>query len=755
MPHRRRLTPSKAALVTSFPCSGLSLARPESASARNGRVCSLPAGPSPPQTTLAQPVIMVKNGISFLQNNLSLVKIAPTDSPAEVRRSQGLVVSLDEPSSGAEMSSHCRRGRTAVTGSPATMQRGLRGASGQQQQQQPLTPSPPQFLADAAPPPPTAQPSPHLSLHQAHSFSRTTSYSTINPDSVSSPGNKVRPKNPKTQQFIMVSSMYCQLLVVICVVFFTSEVVTFRVPLYYFEGFYMYLYSVSLLFLLYVYIYLLRRSSPTGSGAAYRCPKKITILENLRRSVGDKAQPNKGLDAAAAQSGGVPPRLKKQRISENDRSHGSLFLRIGAIAFGLGTMVYNGLEFGSFFEIPSTSPCYSVLLGINPVLQMVFTFAQMYFIFMNARLNIHKFKVVARFGLMHVVATNICVWIRTLGKETLQEINEHHLRNGRGSTLEELILPFRVQRSRFSQENASQNFTNPCEKQDIMGTIVSDSSPFLYPFIVEYSLISAAVLYVMWKNIGKDPVYHVENSHDDGISRTSSLQAGSKVNCTGSSKGLFFGLLVLVCSTICLIVFFVLIQHERYAMLAIYLSDLSHCGIKVLTIGAITIGFFRIKSLRFHPDRKDHLRSILLSVAAFGLYVYAMFGIIAGSLLPKDHIPNLLVMVTSILTIVQVTMQSLFIADITCRMTYLPEHDHSKPGRQVITFLLIGNLTLWIIYTFEKQKVEASPVQLGFYGFMAWTVIIRASLPLSIFYRFHSSVTFAEVWKNSYRNMGN
>ncbi|KAH7968137.1 hypothetical protein HPB52_006064 [Rhipicephalus sanguineus] len=139
---------------------------------------------------------MVKNGISFLQNNLSLVKIGPTDSPAEVRRSQGLVVSLDESSSGAEMSSHCRGGRTtAVTSSPATMHRGLRGVGGQQQQ--PLTPSPPppQFLADAGLPPP--QPSPHPSPHQPHSFSRTTSYSTINPDSASSPGNKVRPKNPK------------------------------------------------------------------------------------------------------------------------------------------------------------------------------------------------------------------------------------------------------------------------------------------------------------------------------------------------------------------------------------------------------------------------------------------------------------------------------------------------------------------------------------------------------------------------------
>lgn len=57
------------------------------------------------------------------------------------------------------------------------------------------------------------------------------------------------------------------------------------------------------------------------------------------------------------------------------------------VAFGLGTMVYNGLEFGSFFEIPSSSPCYSILLGINPVLQMMFTFAQMYFIFANARVS--------------------------------------------------------------------------------------------------------------------------------------------------------------------------------------------------------------------------------------------------------------------------------------------------------------------------------------------------------------------------------
>lgn len=60
------------------------------------------------------------------------------------------------------------------------------------------------------------------------------------------------------------------------------------------------------------------------------------------------------------------------------------------LAFGLGTMIYNGLEFGAFFEVPPTSPCYQILQGVNPVLQMIFTFMQMYFIFMNSRVSKDK-----------------------------------------------------------------------------------------------------------------------------------------------------------------------------------------------------------------------------------------------------------------------------------------------------------------------------------------------------------------------------
>lgn len=66
-----------------------------------------------------------------------------------------------------------------------------------------------------------------------------------------------------------------------------------------------------------------------------------------------------------------------------------------------------------------------------------------------------------------------------------------------------------------------------------------------------------------------------------------------RVDCVGASKGLFFGLLLLVGSLICLILFFVLIRHPDLGRLAIYLADVSHCAVMMLSVIAIFIGFIR------------------------------------------------------------------------------------------------------------------------------------------------------------------
>ncbi|XP_049825497.1 uncharacterized protein LOC109597712 isoform X7 [Aethina tumida] len=630
-----------------------------------------------------------------------------------------------------------------------------------------------------------------------------------------------------------------------------------------------------------------------------------------------------GNNSVDVEAGTVVKVKRKRKTTQNDQSHGSFFLRIGAIAFGLGTMIYNGLEFGTFFEVPFTPACYMILRGVNPLLQMIFTFMQMYFIFMNSRLNIHRFKVVARFGLMHVVATNICVWIRTL-LDNIKEITNHHWKmlndtfptiaptpvpiqqnpfrataakaiteipHVAATTLQNLVQstartaatklnevattlptttttthvwttpkPVPTTLFRMFHTNAPQIFTTPsttttttlkttanrfweavtttiastttastttsttsapmrnfmdfrtfnnfaandvaavaeeasfpeelvnsvsengteliqdiipqafrafnfssntndsCARVNIMGTIVQDSAPYLFPFIIEYSLIGAAVIYVMWKHIGRNPRYvtqeDLEHRLEIMLSRRAVAMAQAhqgRVDCVGASKGLFFGLLMLVASLICLILFFVLIHHRDFGLLAIYLADVSHCVLMVLSIFAIIIGFIRVQHLKFKTEEQSDLNDILLRVSAFGLFLYAVFSVIAGHLNAFTKEPNLLVMITGVLSVVQVLLQLLFIADVSRRRVHLPEHDRSKPGRQVVTFLLICNVTMWIIYTFETQKVEANPVQLEFYGFLAWAIVQRITLPLCIFHRFHSAVTLAEIWKTSYK----
>ncbi|XP_061927417.1 proton channel OtopLc isoform X2 [Apis cerana] len=765
----------------------------------------------------------------------------------------------------------------------------------------------------------------------------------------SGPATGTLPKNAKTSLFIIMSFIYAKLLVVVCIAYVISEVVTHKLPLYYYEGFFTYLYGVSILFLLYVFCFLLQESACCSRGSDTpppppRPPKppKEPKEKNKKKDKKDKEQKSSKnkkeyQDAADVEAGVATRALRKRKTSQNDQSHGSFFLRIGAIAFGLGTMVYNGLEFGTFFEVPPTSPCYQILQGVNPVLQMIFTFMQMYFIFMNSRLNIHRFKVIARFGLMHVVATNLCVWIRTLVLESIKEITKHHQKMGqfeagilesikqhsmrnagailgtaprdvallreapltatRSSTVptsvastiaasfgrmmkttaraiaravttptsttttgwnpptsmttststpqpslttastlttfltaltprttteerttpttpattttstttaaatttttttnipsttlsyfvqlfdapqadnrEEIHQIFDLNNQTNSSEYWSPNFgayaealtdeeiaSNSCGRVNIMGTIVQDAEPYLFPFIIEYSLIGAAVIYVMWKHIGRHPRWphqveaDLERRLEAMLSRRAVALAHAghtRVDCVGASKGLFFGLLLLVGSLICLILFFVLIHHPDFGLVAIYLADVSHCVLMVLSIVAIIVGFIRVQSLKFKAEEQSDLNDILLRVSGFGLFVYAVFSVIAGSLAAFTHEPNLLVMLTGLLSVAQVILQMLFIADVSRRRVHLPEHDRSKPGRQVVTFLLICNLTMWVIYTFESQKVMANPVQLDFYGFLAWAIVQRVTLPLCIFHRFHSAVTFAEIWKTSYK----
>lgn len=55
---------------------------------------------------------------------------------------------------------------------------------------------------------------------------------------------------------------------------------------------------------------------------------------------------------------------KNAILQKSINRYGSFYLRVGAIAFGIGSMVYSGLEFGQFFELKgcTTFLCFDIIV---------------------------------------------------------------------------------------------------------------------------------------------------------------------------------------------------------------------------------------------------------------------------------------------------------------------------------------------------------------------------------------------------------
>lgn len=106
---------------------------------------------------------------------------------------------------------------------------------------------------------------------------------------------------------------------------------------------------------------------------------------------------------------------------------------------------------------------------------------------------------------------------------------------------------------------------------------------------------------------------------------------------------------------------------------------------------------------------------------------------------------------TEVFSLLQTTLQTIFILDSWFRRCTTPGQFRRKPGRQLVTFLLIANMALWTINSLEKSHAEYRPTHLYFFGIWPWTIITHISMPLAIFYRFHSTICLFEIWKTVYK----
>ncbi|XP_068245679.1 uncharacterized protein DDB_G0284459-like [Palaemon carinicauda] len=550
---------------------------------------------------------------------------------------------------------------------------------------------------------------------------KTSSSLTTPKDRDMEAGGGYRPKTePYTYMWVVMSSMYGKMVVLLMLAFCLTEVLDNDVLPLTFQGvFLMYLYVGSIVAIMCIYV----------SVIIDNCPSMTASKENLTKN-GDP-------ESGSITSFGT---LKRAHISRSKTSRTSFYLRVGALVFGLGTLISNGLEIAMHSTMKGE--CVEDIVFAHPILQALFTFLQMHFLFVNSEVIVEKFGQVARFGFMHLVATNIAIWIRMVVWDSaivwIQDTYENKPVTEIPKHAEQVLRLY------------------SCLKNNSLGRLWTNAQPYLFPFLVEYSLIAAAVTYIMWCNVGKERLKKLgqlgKSSSDDSttLDKRNVRKGYWKVDCRSASKGLFLGLLCLVGGIVVLIIFFVMKDQEDFKTKMFWISNGTQMIILSLSVICTVIGFLQIPKLSVSTSKPLDLDHLLLSVTIVGVYLFSLFGMIVGGISYSES-ESLATFCVHGLLFLQVSLQGMLVAEASRRTCTSRYQMLTKPGRQVITFLLFSNITLWILDTFMTYTSISQQFQFGFYGLLAWGIISRITLPLLILYRFHSAVILVEIWKNTYR----
>ncbi|KAK3766348.1 hypothetical protein RRG08_044535 [Elysia crispata] len=602
-----------------------------------------------------------------------------------------------------------------------------------------------------------------------------------------------RAANLRESLFQILSGLYGIMIVILGAVIPITEIFMSEEIDSTFEGFYIYLYSVSILFLVYVYAYLLRRNRL----------KTELLTRTLSRSLSSSRAWAKGL---ARPDTDTKSKFRKRMISLDVSNHhtGTFYLRLGVLGFGIGSMIHSGLNFGSFVSV-SGGDCSEPVQWVKPLIHLMFTFFQLYFIFMNSKMCIHRYKKLARFGLVHMCSTNICVWFRSIVVETLHVIHHSDTRGHHGAEsghhpasdnstharsyphsavghgishhgspgpeyvihdegMEKTLVDNMSHVHHISRKllaasvNASGNISSAskdnCHWKNMMSQAVEEAGPYLYPCTIEYSLMCAGILYIMWTNVGKRPRRPTRSeletdSEDDGVEDEQRAQRMS-VDCTSSSRGLFLGILLMVGTIISIIAFYMLVNQEEMQDSAIFLTHMSGTFIYTVTLLALLLAAARMKNLSFHNQQEANLEDILILISYTGLLVFIIFSLIA-SILAETSTMSTLTILSNVSMLLQATVQTIFMLAGDRMFAATEKQVRKKPGREFITFLLISNFAMWAINTFQTQTPQHNPIQVDFYGPEAWAIFTHISVPLGIYYRFHSTVCFSNIWKNAWK----
>ncbi|CAL1288444.1 unnamed protein product [Larinioides sclopetarius] len=434
------------------------------------------------------------------------------------------------------------------------------------------------------------------------------------------------------------------------------------------------------------------------------------------------------------------------------RHSGSFYLKVGMAAFCFGHLINEGLQLGQQILDFTTENRYLLGCGeistlIARIIRPLYSFYQLFIVFKYSNIIINRHKMLACFALMHIMATCLCFWFGTIVEDALEDY--HHKLSKKSNLMKNGTLSSILDHPMCTELTESQC---KCAINAVLSVNNVQAIPYLYPFTIEFNLLLAGVWFIVWHNIGKE--HHHANPHhfhhkihnNDGIEEvTFHSNLIISADCHASNKGLFAGLFILLSAIISIIVFFVAMSTKEYQQIGLSIHYFQEGILTVGTLICVLIAQRQLSKLDFNRHPIHFLDDVLLIFPLPFYFVQAIMTIFS-----EYQKKSTIRIVMSILIPTQVILQTPFIIDGLRRCSKSQSLRYKKPGREVVTFLIVCNLATWLINTFEAKSVESHYGLNAFFGEFVWMFVTHTCLPLMLFYRFHSSVCLADIWKSAY-----
>lgn len=287
----------------------------------------------------------------------------------------------------------------------------------------------------------------------------------------------------------------------------------------------------------------------------------------------------------------------------------------------------------------------------------------------------------------------------------------------------------------YGGNNATNGTLDECDPKAGLGAAVYHASVFLYSFTLEYSIIAGAMFYIMWKNIGRRCKPSKETiNHDYGF----------QFEC-----GLLMGIMTLMTATIILALNIIWSGDPEKA----YNSFSSYHGFRViLNIVCIIaccmafVGIHRGGWVVDHNAGPAHvIDAFLLLLCVSGSFLQGFYTIVASAASIGNEQFAGLILFDEFTDLGQTIIQCVLILDAMHRKP--PEDFRETRTKQILMFILVSNITWWLLSTYElKGGYDIFPLENNYFGATAWYVIVHLAAPFDILFRFHSTACFFDIW---------